>query len=86
MSVLYRGTCASDRSYIAEIYHRIRETCPNVLLEYGDYGFKLIGYLVDDEGYTIVSSIRVICQPARQDNGQPEIVANIDELVKYWNA
>lgn len=87
MPELYRGLFGEDKKKIAEIGARIRAACPNVTLEsWQDYGLKLTGYLKDADGNTIISSIRVICQPARPDNGQPEIIADIDALIKEWSA
>lgn len=84
MPELYRGLFGEDKKKIAEIGARIRAACPNVTLEnWQDYGLKLTGYLKDSDGATIISSIRVICQPAC--NGQPEIIADVDALIKEWS-
>lgn len=64
---------------------RIRKACPDVILGYGDYGFRVDGWRVDANGHTITSTIRTIYQPARSDNGQPEIIADVDSLIKFWS-
>lgn len=87
MSELYRGLFGEDKKKIAEISAKIRAACPNVTLEsWQDYGLKLTGYLKDADGNTVISSIHTICQPARPENSQPEIIANVDELIKFWSA
>lgn len=87
MPALYRGTIGADKQKIAEIKAKIEAACPDVILEsWQDYGLKLTGYRRDADGHTILSSIRVICQPARPDNGQPEIIADIDALIKEWSS
>jgi hypothetical protein len=72
----YRGTVdAAER--------KIRAACPKVTLERWDYGFSMLGYKCDGE--PIGNSRRVVFQAGRADIGQPEIIADVDELIKFWS-
>lgn len=65
---------------------KIAAACPDVILEsWQDYGFKLVGY--KKEWWTRPpEKPQVVYQPARHENGQPEIIADIDALIKEWSA
>lgn len=64
---------------------KIMGACPDVVLEnWADYGFRLDGYKRDEQRNTIPSTIRIIFQPARPDNGQPEIIADVDAIIEFW--
>lgn len=59
---------------VAAASERIRAACPDVLLERSDYGFGLTA--INPSG-----SVAVVFQPGRADNGQPEIIANVDDVI-----
>lgn len=73
--------------YLGDVHaamRKIEAACPNVILEnWQDYGFTLIGYRhgPNDE----LLDHRTVFQPARPENGQPEIIADVDALIKEWS-
>ena len=64
---------------------KIKAACPDVILEsWQDYGFRLVGY--KQEWWTRPpEQPHIILQPARPGNGQPEIIADVDALIKEWS-
>lgn len=89
---MYRGTVGDDKREIEAIKSKIAAACPDVRFETGDYGLSLHGYLTySDTGKTVPISIRCICQPRRPPapdsnfEGQPEIIADVNELIKFWS-
>lgn len=90
---LYSGTIGEDKREIEAIKTRIAAACPDVHFETGDYGLTLFAYLrYSDTKQTVVPSIRIVCQPARPADGdmdfdgQSEIIADVDSLIKFWSA
>lgn len=63
---------------------KIKEACPLIVVEYFDYGYGLDCYKVDAAGFAIPETIRTVYQPARPDNQQTEIIADVDELIRFW--
>lgn len=90
--MLYRNSIGEDRRLIKEIKTRMAAACPDVHFETGDYGLSLYGFLTySDTDKTVETSIRCICRPARPADpesnfeGQSEIIADVDELIKFWS-
>lgn len=74
------------KSDVAKAKAKIAAACPDVKLEdWQDYGFRLTGYKVNVDGETMPATIRTVLQPYRPENGQPEIIADVDELIKCWS-
>lgn len=79
------------RANVTAARDKIAAACPDVVFEYGDYGFRLDGYKRGAGGETIVSSIRTIMQPERPADpdlnfdGQPEIIGDVDTLIREWS-
>lgn len=89
MPDLYRNTIAIDKRLIAEIKAKIEAACPNAILEdWQDYGLKLTGCRRGPDG--TLFDRRIICQPKRPAtddwDGQPEIIADVDAIIKLWSA
>lgn len=89
---LYSGTIGSDKGKIESIKAKIMTACPDVKFDSGDYGLSLYGYLsYSDTGRTVETSIKCICRPARPADpetgfeGQDEIIADVDSLIKFWS-
>lgn len=77
----------SDKGYfrgnVDAAERKIKAACPDVTLERWDYGFSMCGY--KSNGEPLEHSRRIVFQAGRADIGQPEIIADVDSLIKFWS-